>query len=593
MLGSNLARAVFKGWSVVWLTAHAVSASPTPFSHGDHSLFDTRSSNCRTLPGDADWPSQADWARLNRTVGGRLIATVPLASACHDPTYDAARCDKLKETWLSSAAHVYDPAEIINPYFQGNTCSPFTPREQPCLLGNYASYSINVSSISDIRAGLQFAKSKNVRLVIKNTGHDLLGKSTGAGSLSLWTQHLKTVEFIDSYKGDLDYNGTAIRLGAGVKFNEVLPEANRRGVRLVTGTCATVGGAGGYTSGGGHGSLTSQYGMAADSVLEWEVVTVDGEHLVATPKRNADLYWALSGGGAGTFAVVLSMTTRTYAETPMQLASFSFGASDAAFAGDVDAFWRAVNAFHASLGPVTDAGAVVTYFIRDSRLYVFAAVIPGADVSAVAATLEPVVTALEGVGVALNTSSAAFGSYYDLYRTTFVPVELATESGQLSGGRLVPRAVVESASGVAALGEAFRGANEAHFEVACGAVNANTRQAPTPANAVLPAWRETLLTCIIIKFWDFDVSWAQNLEYQARLTREVMPRIQAASPGGAAYLNEANFEEPDWQTTFYGPNYPRLRRIKAKYDPQGLLYARTAVGSEAWREDTQGRLCRV
>lgn len=130
---------------------------------------------------------------------------------------------------------------------------------------------------------------------------------------------MNQVDFIDSYHGDSAYKGTAVRLGAGVIFRDVLPLAQQKGVRIVAGSCATVGAAGGYTAGGGHGGLTSMYGLAADSVLEWEVVTATGEHLTATPKRNTDLYWALSGGGAGTFAIVVSMTVRTYADGPLQV----------------------------------------------------------------------------------------------------------------------------------------------------------------------------------------------------------------------------------------------------------------------------------
>ena len=64
---------------------------------------------------------------------------------------------------------------------------------------------------------------------------------------------------------------------------------------------------GGYVQGGGHGPLAASYGLAADNTLEFEVVTVDGRHLIASPIQNSDLYWALSGGGAGNYAVVLSL----------------------------------------------------------------------------------------------------------------------------------------------------------------------------------------------------------------------------------------------------------------------------------------------
>lgn len=57
---------------------------------------------CRSLPGDPGWPTAADWDGLNRTVGGRLIATIPEASVCHtEPyhNYNATACAALKPLW--------------------------------------------------------------------------------------------------------------------------------------------------------------------------------------------------------------------------------------------------------------------------------------------------------------------------------------------------------------------------------------------------------------------------------------------------------------------------------------------------------------
>ena len=66
------------------------------------------------------------------------------------------------------------PAEIMAPYWQNQSCDPFTSSSSPCRLGNYVDYVVNVSSPSDIAAGLQFAQKYNIRTVIKNTGHELV-----------------------------------------------------------------------------------------------------------------------------------------------------------------------------------------------------------------------------------------------------------------------------------------------------------------------------------------------------------------------------------------------------------------------------------
>jgi hypothetical protein len=60
----------------------------------------------------------------------------------------------------------------MNPYVQNYSCVPFTPSSQTCELGNYASYSINVTGADDVIAGIKFARENNIRLVIKNTGHE-------------------------------------------------------------------------------------------------------------------------------------------------------------------------------------------------------------------------------------------------------------------------------------------------------------------------------------------------------------------------------------------------------------------------------------
>jgi hypothetical protein len=60
----------------------------------------------------------------------------------------------------------------MDPYSQNQSCDPFTPRSSPCKLGNYVEYSVNVSSAADAAAGLRFAEKHNLRIVIKNTGHE-------------------------------------------------------------------------------------------------------------------------------------------------------------------------------------------------------------------------------------------------------------------------------------------------------------------------------------------------------------------------------------------------------------------------------------
>lgn len=128
--------------------------------------------DCRCFPGDECWPTTADWSQLNQTVGGRLVATVPLAAPCHDPIYDAAECQRLRDNWVWPQQHYDSSSSIMAPFFANRSCDPFTAKDVPCMLGNYVQFAINVSSASDIAAGIRFAKERNIRLVIRNTGHE-------------------------------------------------------------------------------------------------------------------------------------------------------------------------------------------------------------------------------------------------------------------------------------------------------------------------------------------------------------------------------------------------------------------------------------
>jgi FAD/FMN-containing dehydrogenase len=118
------------------------------------------------------------------------------------------------------------------PIYQGRTCFPRndTTAADTCTLGGYPIYAVNVSSVAQIQLALNFARSNNLRVVIKNTGHCYLGKSSGAGALSIWMHNLKQIEYLKSYKAG-SYEGPALKAGAGVTLQEVYRavEANGRG----------------------------------------------------------------------------------------------------------------------------------------------------------------------------------------------------------------------------------------------------------------------------------------------------------------------------------------------------------------------------
>ncbi len=164
------------------------------------------------------------------------------------------------------------------------------------------------------------------------------------------------------------------------------------GYRVVGGGCPTVGIAGRYTLGGGHSPLTSTHGLAADNVLEWEIVTAGGTRTTATPELNADLYLALSGGG-GTFAVVVSMTTRMHRDdTPTGgvLIAFNASSSSSSVSAAADAFWEAVDRVHERVVPIVDSGAEMLGYFTNATAAVHVTA-PGQTAAQMRRLIEPVV----------------------------------------------------------------------------------------------------------------------------------------------------------------------------------------------------------
>jgi len=81
-----------------------------------------------------------------------------------------------------------------------------------------------------------------------------------------------------------------------------------------------------------------------------------------------------------------------------------------------------------------------------------------------------------------------------------------------------------------------------------------------------------------------------NAQAQAAAVTAAMDKIRGVTPRVGSYVLETDFFQPDWQEAFWGENYPRLRAIKDKYDPEGLFFLHHGVGSEDWSEDGFVRL---
>ncbi|KAK7989211.1 hypothetical protein PG989_009526 [Apiospora arundinis] len=536
--------------------------------------------SCKCFPEDSCWPALAEWNKLNSTIGGRLVKTIPLGTPCHGSDYDAEVCKDLQQQWQFEEIHMSSSSSVMAPFFANQSCDPFQAKSRPCELGNYVRYAVNATGVDDVKAAVAFAKEKNIRFVIRNTGHDYLGRSTGAGALAVWTHYLKDIQFLDS--NDQGYQGKAVKLGAGVQGFDILEAGRGKGLVVVGGECPTVGIAGGYTQGGGHSALSTSFGLAADNVLSWEVVTADGNFLKASRTENPDLFWALNGGGGGTFGVVVSMTVKAFPDAKVGGATLSFYTKD----NPKESFYNAIQAFHERLPAMVDAGSMVVYYFTDSFFMISPLNAYNKTKGEVETILQPFVSELDSLNIEYTVAYSQYESYYEHYDKYFGPLPLGNIQVGIAqyGARLIPRSVAANISAT------WRSVVEQGVTwIGVGTDVSSFGNSET--TSVHPAWRDALVHTTFTLPWNFTAPWEDMIALQNKMTEKIMPEVEAATIGSGSYANEGDWRQPNFQDTYWGSNYQRLLAIKKKFDPNNFFYATVGVGSEAWKVSEDGRLC--
>jgi FAD/FMN-containing dehydrogenase len=165
---------------------------------------------------------------------------------------------------------------------------------------------------SDVQAACAFAALTGVNVVVKNIGHGFKGRSSGKDSLALWVHNLKGKTYNAKFTPagcPANKKYTAMTLGTGEGWQDVYDWAESIGVTAVGGYHQTVSAAGGWVLGGGHSILTPVYGLGVDRVVQFKIVTPDGQVRIANECQNSDLFFALRGGGGSAWGVVLEVTS--------------------------------------------------------------------------------------------------------------------------------------------------------------------------------------------------------------------------------------------------------------------------------------------
>lgn len=542
-----------------------------------------------------------DFSALAQKVGDRLLHVQAPLRACLSGG-DVPGCTKALASLRNPYAIEDDPGAFHTTGWLG----AYDARHSPVAVA--------AETAADIAAAVDFARDRGLGLVIKGTGHDYLGRSSAPGSLLVWTHRMRDITVHDAFTptglGHPGQGVPAVTAGAGTRWLEVYQAVARHGRYVLGGGCTSVGAAGGFTQGGGFGPLSRRYGTAAGNVLEIEVVTASGEILVANAEQHPDLFWALRGGGGGTFGVVSKMTMRTH---PMpKTLGIAAGTIRAATDEDFRRLIRALVRFLPDL--CNDHWGEQVRLSNDNAAGFF--------MTAVEVTQEEAQAVWRPFLAWAGTDPGAFTSDVSIF---MVP----------SGSLWDARAWEETAPDMTRrddrpdqpLGRFWWAANQAEVSQYLHAYQSRWLPArlfqdspDTLADALFSASRHWGISLHLNKaLWGAapeavarDRATAINPEVfgaaalmitassqqyafpgvprhepdpalgaaRARRVASAMEAIRALTPGAGSYVNETDYFEHDWQHAFWGDNYPRLLKIKQAYDPANLFRVHHGVGSE-------------
>lgn len=314
-----------------------------------------------------------------------------------------------------------------------------------------------------------------------------------------------------------------------------------------------------------------------------------------------DLFWALRGGGGGTFGITTSVTIRTFPEVPVVISNLNITAAH----GDPH-FWDGFTQFHAALPALNDAGGSGYYFTlpnlplnQTSSAAALTATLlfpESTDTAAIDRLHGPLLEKLRQIpSVQTQYASFAMPSMNKVISTVLLGGAQGTKSdttGSISilGSRLFSKDLLTSKDGAERLTNAWKrikappSSQILGHVVAGGAVASNADKIDS---AVHPAWRKTITHMIFTRSWDVNASLVEQQGIIRNMTDVEIPILRGVEgeENMGAYLNEASPYEPGFQKSFWGENYGKLYEVKSKWDPKGLFITRMGVGSEDW-DDT-------
>ncbi|WAR20982.1 A2478-like protein [Mya arenaria] len=515
----------------------------------------------RCCPSDECYPSQMDMAALNHGMNGHLLL----------PSYPE----------YSKQAHMYNTVE----------------QRYPNLIAV-------VKNADDIQKAVQFARKYNLHVTVRSSGHDYVGRSTWEGSFLISLSEMDEMEIDLSM--ERSPHGT-VKVQTGLQWQEIYKELNAVGRVVVGGSAHTVT-PGGYTLGGGHSPVSRSLGYAVDNLLEAQVVLADGSIATATANRtvivtsegdtmyheNGDLFWALRGGGGGTFGIAVYFVYRLH-PMPSQMVVFSMPVPIEMNVFGINYFEEVLEVCEQLLekmpstwggywmlnnfpGSYEDPGSKTIFNYKGLLTFYFNKFAPwnGSEHK----ELEAAVNWARSKQVPFTfTNKTDFWDYEkDSYDPPIVRAYMANTLLQPGQAGEDFRAFMRE--------QLFVGVARELWIACTGALlGGKTTEAPLASTPLHPGYRSTV-TSLSCGLSLGDAESGVPLLNQTTDNDELIEYFQTFAKGirnfgSGMYLNEPWKDNPYWKEDFWGTeNYERLLLIKRRYDPDNFFTCHHCVASD-------------
>ncbi|MEU1456815.1 FAD-binding oxidoreductase [Streptomyces avermitilis] len=463
---------------------------------------------------------------------GITAAEAPSASAAATDAAESAKCKPAKLT-----------GRIVRPNDPGYADASLGWDE---LFVHYPLVIVYAQETQDVVNALTWARQHDVALRVRSGGHSLEGWSNVDNGIVIDVSELKSAH--------IDTASRIATVGAGLNQLEAVTALAEKDLAVTTGTEGTVG-LSGATLGGGFGFLTRYLGMACDSLIGAEVVVAAGADcakvIKADVKNNSDLLWALRGAGNGNFGIVTSLT---YKVAPLKSVAY------------LQATWEGLGDLQGVFdtwqrtAPVADNRLGTQLEIHRGEILLFGVLAEGSEAEA-----EELLAPILSVG---NPNvSVQIGNWGDVYAGFQIPTADEPANWKFFSQFTTEPFPRKAISLIASFMQDAPSDDSNFFTQAFGGA---VRRSPRGGTAF--PHRDALFYSEPGAGWGTRGQAGSGDEITPQAQAWIAEFSQALRPYvNGAYVNVPNIGMQDWETAYWGSNFDRLRKIKAKYDPRNVF----------------------